>query len=185
MNKKRTYIIGIAIMVVLLIGISAYRLYISTDETAVENTIETFFTAFYEVSPDTLEQIIPNTSGVDGENQGSINYDNYAKSTYEGLYTQHFYKTFLVGDRYMVMAPQIASDNNLTISFKSVKLTVIESNDRDKYYNFTVELIVKDNTAGTEELLINKGQVRVKQDYFKYKIHVIKIFEDKLVRYLK
>lgn len=185
MNKKRTYIIGITIMVVLLIGISAFRRYVSTDVTAVENTIEAFFKAFYEVSPDTLEQIIPNTTDIDGENQVSVNYENYAKSTYEGLYTQDFYKTFLVGDRYMIMAPQIASDNDLTISFKSIKLTAIESSDRDKYYDFTVEILVKDNEAGTEEILFNKGQVRVKQDYFKYKIHVIKLFEDKLVRYLK
>ncbi len=185
MNKKRTYIIGITIMVVLLIGLSTIRLYVSTDEAAVENTIETFFTAFYKVSPDTLEQIIPNTTDVDGENQGSINYENYVKSTYNGLYTQQFYKTFLVGDRYVIMAPQIASDNDLTISFKSIKLSAIESSDRNKYYYFTVEIVVKDNVAGTEEILINKGQVRVKQDYFKYKIHVIKFFEDKLVKYLK
>ena len=85
----------------------------------------------------------------------------------------------------MIMAPQIASDNDLTISFKSIKLTAIESSDRDKYYDFTVEILVKDNEAGTEEILFNKGQVRVKQDYFKFKIHVIKLFEDKLVRYLK
>ncbi len=185
MNKKTTTIIGIVIMVFLFVGLNAYRNYVSSDETAVENTIEAFFTAFYEVSPDTFEQIIPTTTAVDGENQVSMNYENYAKSTYEGLYTQDFYKTFLVGDRYIIMAPQIASDNDLTISFKSIKLTAIESSDRDKYYDFAVEILVKDNVARTEEILINKGQVRVKQDYFKYKIHVIKFFEDKLVRYLK
>lgn len=60
----------------------------------------------------------------------------------------------------------------------------IESNDNDKYYDFTVEIVVKDNVTGTEEILVNKGQVSVKQDFFKYKLHAIKFFEDKLVRYL-
>ena len=176
MRNKRTYIIGTMVIIVLLVGLFSFRTYKSTDEQEVENTITEFFSAFYTVTPDTIDVMMPN--------QGVFNYESFAKSTYDGLYTQTFYKTFLVGDRYMIMAPQIASDNELTISFKGIKLTAIESNDKDKYYDFTVEIVVKDNVSGTEEILVNKGQVRVKQDFFKYKLHAIKFFEDKLVRYL-
>lgn len=184
MRNKRTYIIGSMVIIVLLVGIFSFRTYKSTDEQEVEITITEFFSAFYTVNPETFDLMMPNSTGVNGENKGVIEYENFAKSTYEGLYTQTFYKTFLVGDRYMIMAPQIASDNELTISFKGIKLTAIESNDKDKYYDFTVEIVVKDNVSGTEEILVNKGQVRVKQDFFKYKLHAIKFFEDKLVRYL-
>ena len=175
MRNKRTYIIGSMVIIVLLVGLFSFRTYKSTDEQEVENTITEFFSAFYTVTPDTFDLMMP---------QGVIDYENYAKSTYEGLYTQNFYKTFLVGDRYMIMAPQIASDNNHTFSFKGINMKSIESNDNDKYYDFTVEIVVKDNVTGTEEILVNKGQVSVKQDFFKYKLHAIKFFEDKLVRYL-
>jgi hypothetical protein len=184
MHNKRTYIFGSMVIIVLLVGLFSFRTYKSTDEQEVENTITEFFSAFYTVTPDTIDVMMPNSTGANGENQGIVDYENYAKSTYEGLYTQTFYKTFLVGDRYMVMAPQIASNNNLTISFKDIKLTSIESNDKDKYYDFTVEIVVKDNVTGAEEILVNKGQVSVKQDFIKYKLHAIKFFEDKLVRYL-
>jgi hypothetical protein len=183
MSKKMMYIVGI--MLVLLIGLFSFRLYASTNEQEIENTITEFFNAFYTVTPDTLDLIIPSSAGVDGVNQGVVDYENYAKSTFNGLYTEKFYESFLVGDRYMIMAPQIAKDNEITISFKSIELTPIESSDNDKYYDFTVEFVVKDNVSGTEEILINKGQVRVKQEYFKYKIHAIKFFDDKLVKYLK
>lgn len=184
MRNKKTYIIGSMVIIVLLVGLFSFRTYKSTDEQEVENTITEFFSAFYTVTPDTIDLMMPNSTGVNGENQGVVDYESFAKSTYEGLYTQSFYKTFLVGDRYMIMAPQIASDNNLTISFKGINLTSIESNDKDKYYDFTVEFVVKDNITGAEEILVNKGQVSVKQDFFKYKLHAIKFFEDKLVRYL-
>ncbi len=81
------------------------------------------------------------------------------------------------------MAPQLARDNNLTISFKKLILNAVESSgDTDKYYTFEVEIMLKNNVSGTEEILINKGQLSVKQDFFKYKILAIKIFGDKLVR---
>lgn len=176
MRNKRTYIIGTMVIIVLLVGLFSFRTYKSTNEQEVENTSTEFFSAFYTVTPDTIDVMMPN--------QGVFNYESFAKSTYESLYTQTFYKTFLVGDRYMIMAPQIASDNELSISFKSIKLTSIESNDKNKYYDFIVEIVVKDNASGTEEILVNKGQVSVKQDFFKYKLHAIKFFEDKLVRYL-
>ncbi len=184
MRNKRTYIIGSMVIIILLVGLFSFRTYKSTDEQEVENTITEFFSAFYTVTPDTIDLMISSSTGVNGENQGVVDYGSFAKSTYDGLYTKNFYKTFLVGDRYMIMAPQIASDNNLTISFKGINLTSIESNDNDKYYDFTVEIVVKDNVTGTEEILVNKGQVSVKQDFFKYKLHAIKFFEDKLVRYL-
>ena len=172
------------VIIILIVSLFSFRLYASTNEQEIEKTITEFFNAFYTVTPDTIDLIIPNMEGVIVENKSVTNYENYAKSTYKGLYTQNFYKTFLVGDRYMIMAPQIASDNELSISYKSIKLSSIESNDKDKYYDFIVEIVVEDNVSGTEEILVNKGQLSVKQDFFKYKLHAIKFFEDKLVRYL-
>ncbi len=181
MNNKRTYIVGILVIFVLIVGLFSYRLYASTDDQAIERAITEFFKAFYNVAPDTIDLII-SESNVNGEAQSVMNFEKYAESTYKGLYTSEFYKTFLLGDRYMILAPQLARDNNLTISFKKLILNVVESSDdADKYYTFEVEIMVKDNVSGTEEILINKGQISVKQDFFKYKILAIKFFDDKLV----
>jgi len=181
MNNKRTYIIGSMVFIVLLVGLFSFRIYKSTDDQEIENTITEFFKAFYTVTPDTIDLII-SESNVNGEAQSVMNFEKYAESTYKGLYTSEFYKTFLVGDRYMILAPQLARDNNLTISFKKLILNAVESSDdADKYYTFEVEIMLKNNVSGTEEILINEGQVSVKQDFFKYKILAIKFFDDKLV----
>jgi hypothetical protein len=179
------YILYGVIIIVLVFSFFSFQFYTSSSDKKTENTITEFFQTFYKVSPDTILLLIPNNNGINGESQNIVNYDKYVESTYKGLITKDFYEKFLVGDRYLMMVPQIASDNNFTISLSNLELTEIESSDKDKYYDFTVKIMLKDNVSGTEDILVNKGQVRVKQDYFKYKIHAIKFFDDKLVKYLK
>ena len=187
--KNRIGSVAVAIITILICLMLVVVIF---KDKIIENTINTYFESIYNVSPNTYKEItkgnnIINLNKNDGLSHSEIldeNIENYVKARMSGLYTDRFYDKYLIG-KSEILTPSIAAFNsNLNIKFKMLKLKDANYAGDDKVYNFQIQLIVKENESGTEQILVNRGQISLKRVFIFYKIDRIKYDCDELIRYL-
>ena len=181
MKNRRNVITVVAFTVLLIAVIITYSYQTASKEETIKADVTKFFTQMYEVTPETYGVILPPGESIEKQ---MATYKSYIEKEFDGLYTDLLYADFFIGDRYLMFAPQLASEKNLSMHFSNVSLTETSSDRQYKYYDFDVAFVLKDLNENTETVLVNKGQIKLKREFIRFKIDAVRYDRDVLVDYL-
>ncbi|GAB6107174.1 hypothetical protein [Fusibacter bizertensis] len=187
--KSRIGSVAIAILTILICLMLVVVIF---KEKIIENTINTYFEAIYNVSPKTYKEITEENNLLNFNSDSELsrlevlneNIEKYVKARLSGLYTEAFYEKYLLGQSEILTPAMAAFNGNLNIKYKMLKLKDANYAGDDKIYNFQIQLLVTERDSGNEIILINKGQISLKKLFLFYKIDKIHYDCDELLHYL-